>query len=92
MTFEIRQTVTYYRDQVVQFLELTNDDIARNPENYPTLTAEDRAMWAGFPAQARAHPFPQITFAASDTWSIVQLMKSGRIGPRYGIPKSTTKA
>lgn len=75
----------YALEDVAQFVEWINADIKRRPEHYPQLTVEDRAMWAGFPAQVRAHRY---NFAWIDpNQPILEYLKTGYIGPVFPSPR-----
>ncbi len=74
----------YNREEVARFLEEINEQIGRNPERHQ-LTAEERAEWAAFPAQARAHPFS--TVMLNPYRPVADYMRSGRIGPDYSPEK-----
>lgn len=87
MTSNTPQLRAYTREDVAQLLEQINELIDRFPERHP-LSPGARAMWAGFPAQARAHRYPQILL--DPYHPIVDYMRSGRIGPNYDPAKTVT--
>lgn len=83
------QTKRFHREHIAQSLEWINEEIARHPERHLHLTTEDRAMWAGFPAQARAHCYTWVFLDPNHP--IFDYMRSGRIGPDYTPTKSTVR-
>ena len=71
----------YELEDVAQFIEWINQDINRNPERHRQLTPADRAMWAGFPAQVRAHRYPFVVLDPNRP--ISDYLKSGFLGPDF---------
>lgn len=81
MNSEISQKSSYDREYLAQVLEWVNADIQRCPERYKYMTPAEREMWAGFPAQVRAHRYPWVRLDPERP--IVDYLKSGRIGPDF---------
>lgn len=71
----------YGLEEVAQFIEWIIADLDRRPERYSQLTPADRVMWAGFPAQVRAHRYPFV-FLDPDR-PILAYLKSGLIGAEF---------
>ena len=80
MTTENTQLHRYTREQVADALDQMNEEIDRRPERW-SITPEQRAVWAGYPAQARAHRYPWVFLDPNHP--IADYMRSGRIGPSY---------
>lgn len=72
---------SYYRETVADALDQFNEQIDRHPERH-NLSPKERAKWAAFPEQARAHPFA--TIRLDPDHPLESYMRSGRIGPDYG--------
>jgi len=69
----------YSIEYVAQFVESINDEISRHPERHRELTQADRDIWAGFPAQIRAHRYSHVFL--DPHCPILDYLDSGHIGP-----------
>ena len=78
MTTDTSTARHYHREDIAKALELINDNIAWHPEHYAHLTADERAMWAGFPAQARSHRHEYVVL--NPDRSILKYMLASRVG------------
>ena len=78
MTADTPTARHYHRDHIADVLESINDDIARHPKRHPHLTAEERAMWASFPAQARSHRHDYVVL--NPDRPILKYMLESRVG------------
>lgn len=78
----------YTREQIAEALDQINEEIDCYPDRYQ-LTPEQRAEWAAFPAQARAHRYPTVTLDPNHP--IAAYMRSGFIGPSFAPSKTATE-